>query len=120
METTLYHYRGVVTSVPDGGTCTVDLDLGLNIWIWGEKLKLYRINTPEVKGPERELGIRSRDFLKSMVEGKRVFIQTIKDRYETYGRYLAELWLEQPDGTWLNINDVMIDQGYATYKNYDE
>jgi len=44
MERTLYHYKAIVTSVYDGDTCTVDIDLGLSAWIRGEKLRLNRIN----------------------------------------------------------------------------
>lgn len=120
MQTTLYHYRGIITSVYDGDTCTVDIDLGLHIWQKDEKLRLYRINAPEVRGPEREAGLRSRDFLRGMLEGKEVLVQTIKDRNEKFGRYLAEIWLKGEDGNWINVNDVMIDKGYAIYKNYDE
>jgi micrococcal nuclease len=40
MEHTLYNYKAVVTSVYDGDTCTVDIDLGLHTWIRGEKSRL--------------------------------------------------------------------------------
>ncbi len=53
MKENLYHYRAVVVSVYDGDTCTVDIDLGLNTWVRGEKLRLYRINAPELRGSER-------------------------------------------------------------------
>jgi micrococcal nuclease len=49
MEHKLYHYKARVVDVYDGDTCTVDIDLGLSTWIHGEKLRLYRINAPEVK-----------------------------------------------------------------------
>jgi micrococcal nuclease len=119
METNLYHYRAVVRSVYDGDTCTVDIDLGLSMWIHEEKLRLYRINAPELRGPEREAGLRSRDFLREHIEGKQVFIQTIKDRREKYGRYLAEIWLEGEDGEWINVNDLMVERNMAVYQDYD-
>ena len=46
----LYHYRSIVVSVYDGDTCTVDIDLGLNIWTLREKIRLIRINAPELRG----------------------------------------------------------------------
>ena len=64
MKENLYYYRAVVVSVYDGDTCTVDIDLGLNTWVRGEKLRLYRINAPELRGPERPEGLKSRDFLR--------------------------------------------------------
>ena len=33
MKHTLYTYKAIVTSVYDGDTCTVDIDLGLHIWV---------------------------------------------------------------------------------------
>lgn len=118
MADQLYFYRAVITEVYDGDTCTVDIDLGLSTWIRGEKVRLYRINAPEVRGPERDLGLQARDFLRSQIEGKAVLIQTIKDRKEKYGRYLAEVWLEAEDGSRVNINDLLVQSGYAIYQTY--
>ena len=56
MEQTLYHYKAFVTQVYDGDTVTVDIDLGLHTWMKGEKLRLYRINAPELRGEEKEAG----------------------------------------------------------------
>ncbi len=118
MEIRLYRYKAVVRSVYDGDTCTVDIDLGLKTWIHGEKLRLYRINAPEVRGAEQEAGLRARDFLRSQIDDKEVYIQTVKDRKGKYGRYLAEIWLDAEDGTAINVNDLMVAQGHAVYKEY--
>jgi len=118
MNEKLYHYRAVVQSVYDGDTCTVDIDLGLGIWVHGEKLRLYRINAPERRGVEKEAGLKSGDYLRNLIDGKEIFVQTFKDRKGKYGRYLADIWLEDEDGTWTNVNDLMVQQGYAVYKEY--
>lgn len=118
MEAGLYRYRAVVRKVYDGDTCTVDIDLGLGSWIHGEKLRLYRINAPEVKGAERPAGLRSRDFLRSQIQGREVILQTIKDKKGKYGRYLADIWLKDESGNWNNVNDLLVQEGYAIYKEY--
>ncbi len=118
MEKNLYFYRAIVQKVYDGDTCTVDIDLGLNTWIRGERIRLARIDAPEIRGEEREEGIRARDFLRALIDGREVLIQTLKDRKGKYGRYLGEIWLLEDDETWLNINDVMVEKGFATYVNY--
>ena len=118
MKHPLYHYKAVVTSVYDGDTCTVDIDLGLHAWIRGEKLRLHRINAPELRGKERPKGILSRDFLKSKIEGKEITIETIKDKKGKYGRYLAEIWLEEKPGKFTNINDLIVKEGFAKYHKY--
>jgi micrococcal nuclease len=116
--TQLFLYRALVTAVYDGDTCTADIDLGLGIWVRGEKLRLHRINTPELTGTDKPAGIRARDHLKSLVEGKSVLLQTIKDRREKYGRYLAEIWLEQAVGAPLNVNDALVAAGHARHQDY--
>ena len=118
MVHTLYHYNALVTSVYDGDTCTVDIDLGLHSWIRDEKLRLHRINAPELRGKERSKGLKSHDFLKSKIEGKKILIETIKDKKGKYGRYLAEIWLEEKKGEFTNINDLIVKEGFAIYKKY--
>ena len=114
----LYHYQAKVTSVYDGDTCTVDIDLGLYTWIHGEKLRLHRINAPELRGIEREAGLKSRDFLRSQIDGKEVIIQTIKDKRGKYGRYIAEIWLSGEDEEFINVNDLLVSEGFARYQDY--
>jgi micrococcal nuclease len=118
MNDKLYHYRAVVQAVYDGDTCTVDIDLGLGMWVHGEKLRLYRINAPERRGKEKEAGLKSAAYLRNLINGKQIYVQTIKDRKEKFGRYLADIWLEGENNTWLNVNDLMVQQGYAAYKEY--
>lgn len=118
MEHTLYHYKAVVTGVYDGDTITVDIDLGMHAWIRGEKLRLCRINAPELRGAEKEVGKISRDYLKKLILKKEIIIETHKDKKEKYGRYLAELWLPTGDNNYMNVNDELVNKGYAAYKEY--
>jgi len=118
MKKQLYHYRAIVKSVYDGDTCTVDIDLGLGAWIHGEKLRLHRINAPELRGAERAEGLRSRDFLRSQIDGKEILIQTIKDKRGKYGRYIADIWLESEGENWINVNDLLVENGFAIYQEY--
>jgi len=104
MKHSLYYYKAIVTSVYDGDTCTVDIDLGLHTWIRDEKIRLYRINAPELRGKERPEGLKSRDFLREQILNKKITIQTIKDKKEKYGRYLGEIWLKDEKGKEININ----------------
>lgn len=113
----LFHYKARVTAVYDGDTVTVDIDLGLKTAVRGEKLRLHRINAPEVRGAEKESGKVSRDFLRERILGKEILIETIKDKKGKYGRYLAELWLEE-NGSYININDELVATGHAEYKDY--
>ena len=118
MKSKLYYYKSQIVSVYDGDTCTADIDLGMGIWNRGEKLRLARINAPELRGEERPEGLKSRDYLRGLIDGKEVFVQTIKDKKGKYGRYLAEIWLKDESGQWINVNDTMVSEGYAEYREY--
>jgi len=113
----LYHYQAQVTAVYDGDTCTVDVDLGMNTWVRNEKLRLYRIDAPEIIGPTKAAGIASRDALRALILGKPVLLQTIKDKKEKYGRYLTEIFVEQA-GEWINVNNTLVCMSHATYRDY--
>jgi len=113
----LFHYTAQVQSVYDGDTCRVDIDLGLGIWLRNEKLRLVRINAPEMTGLEKAKGEASRDFLRELIDGREVIIETVKDRRGKYGRYLAEIWIEQ-EGVWVNVNDQLVLAGHAIYQEY--
>jgi len=113
----LFHYNAAVQSVYDGDTCRVDIDLGLGIWIRNEKLRLVRINAPEMTGGDKALGTAARDFLRKLIDGQEVIIETLKDRRGKYGRYLAEIWIQQ-DECWINVNDALVAAGHAVYQEY--
>lgn len=115
LEAKLYYYQAAVQSVYDGDTITVDIDLGLGVWVHGEKVRLLRINAPELKGDSKALGIKSRERLRSLVDGKQIVIRTHKDDKEKYGRYPAEVWVLDPNGSYINVNDLLLSEGYAVH-----
>ena len=112
----MYEYRATIIKAYDGDTVTAEIDLGFNIKIT-EKLRLLRINTPELRGDERELGLISRDRLREKILGREVIIKTKKDKKGKYGRYLAEIIFETEDGL-INVNDWLVTEGLAEYKEY--
>lgn len=115
MSLNLYTYRANVTSVYDGDTCTVNIDLGLHTWLNDEKIRLNRINTPEIRGEERTEGLIARDRLRELVSGKSIILQTVEDKQEKYGRYLGELWVMDEMGKMINVNDLLVREGHAQY-----
>lgn len=113
MESKLYTYRAQLNSVYDGDTCRLDIDLGLSIWSKNEKVRLARINAPELKGETLIQARQSRDFLRQNLEDQILIIETIRDRKGKYGRYIVEIWRQDESGNWLNINDLMVQEGFA-------
>ena len=118
MQNVLYQYKAIVTSVYDGDTCTVDIDLGLHTWVRGEKIRLMRIDAPEMRGKSRTKGLRSRDYLRDLILDKEIIIGTFKDKKGKYGRYLGEIWLNMDGKDYVNVNDMLVKKKYAVYKKY--
>ena len=108
----LYYYKAHVTYVYDGDTITCDIDCGFGLKMIKTKIRLYGINTPEIRGEESEIGIQVRDILRKKIHGKNILLQTIKDKKGKYGRYLGILHLEE-DGKYININDWLLENNYA-------
>ena len=102
----MYEYRAYVTKVYDGDTITVDIDLGFEVWLKGQKLRLSGIDTPEVRGSSRSEGLKARDALRVMILEKVISIKS--HGRGKYGRWLADIYLEG-----VNINQRLLSEGFA-------
>lgn len=115
MDAQLYFYKAILLSVYDGDTCRMDIDLGMQIWNKNEKIRLARIDAPELRGDTLVAGRAARDFLNQMIVNRPLIIETIKDTKEKYGRYLAEIWFQDQSGIWQNANNLMVESGHAQF-----
>ncbi len=104
----IYYYKAFVTKVYDGDTVTVDIDLGFGLQLNKQVLRLSNIDTPEIRGDERFDGIISKNIVSDLILGKSVIIKTDKDTKGKYGRWIAEIYIDD-----LNVNEYLIDEGYA-------
>ena len=103
-----FTYRAIVTDIYDGDTMTLDIDLGFGIWMYGQKVRLLGIDTPELRGDEREEGLRVRDWVKEMCPiGSKIVLESYKDSNGKYGRWLARIHNDRGC-----INDILLDAGY--------
>ena len=103
-----YVYSAVVTDVYDGDTVTVTIDLGFNVLLSDQKIRLLGVDTPELRGEEREEGLKVRDQVRKMILNKKVIIRTHKDKKGKYGRWLAEVFIEGK-----SINEWLKKEGYG-------
>ena len=104
----MYEYRAYVRKVYDGDTVTVDIDLGFDVVLKDQKIRLTKINAPEVRGEQRPEGLKSRDALRDKIGNKWIRIKTQKDKKGKYGLWLGEIWLED-----VCINDWLLSEGFA-------
>ena len=114
----LYLYSATCTAVYDGDTITVDIDLGFGNIMQGQKLRLYCIDAPEMRGAEKAAGKVTRDWLRARILGKKITIRTFKDKTGKYGRWLAEVFGEDEEGRLTNLNLEMVRLGLAEENFY--
>lgn len=115
----IYEYRAYAQRVVDGDTIVVDIDLGFGIEFKQQTFRLARIDAYETRlgkntrQLQKTIGLKGKAWLKAEIEGQWIVINTSKDEKGKYGRYLAEITFK---GT--NMNDAMVDLGFAIYKEY--
>lgn len=106
-----YTYSAVILDVYDGDTMTAEVDLGFNVKM-KMKLRLAGVDTPEIRGTEREHGLVVRDYVRNLILNKEVVFESIKDKTGKYGRYLAIIYFDSEFGL-TNLNDHLILEGMA-------
>lgn len=95
--------KSLVARVIDGDTIELED---------GRKVRLIGVDTPETVHPQKEVeyyGKEASDFTRSMLEGKKVYLEYDVQLTDKYGRTLAYVWLE--DGTL--FNELLLLEGFA-------
>lgn len=133
-----YIRDGFVFDLYDGDTVYYHIDLGYDVWVCHLTGRLLGINTPEIRPLKtRAAGTASKEALLDMIKkyalgrdeephplGHRVRIQSVKAKSKhiprghqlkkgKYGRWLVTLWGVDDAGNPVNINELMIKEGFA-------
>src|SRR4051812_39301582 len=116
----MYEYRAKALRVVDGDTLYLAVDMGLETTRILE-VRLYGINCPELHGESRVQGGQAKAYTSDWVANHAtaegwLLLHTIKDKKEKYGRYLALIF--DGDGEELCLNDQLVEDGHAVYKDY--
>lgn len=108
------HFRVDVNKVIDGDTLDVSFYLGLGIWLNNQRIRLRGINAPEMKGEQRPMGIKVRDYLVNALQQAEVIVAKTDEKSKgKYGRFLVILFAKTA-GKWVNVNQELIRQGAAS------
>ena len=110
-----YTYKVLeVIKVIDADTIRVELDLGFHMR-YVCTARLYGINAPEVRGPERDKGKAATECLRELIEGAELWCRTRPDpkkQQGKYGRWLIDLFADGENGH-INCNQELIRRGHA-------
>jgi micrococcal nuclease len=117
----LYKYRAKVLRIIDGDTMDVDLDLGFDVVLAKQRVRLYGIDTPESRTRdkvEKKFGLISKDYVKKRCPvGSKVVIGThVGDERGKFGRILGEVFVIDKETNVIeetSINRKMINESYA-------
>lgn len=124
----MHEYNCTIRRVVDGDTVDVDIDLGFDMWIHNERVRLYGIDTPESRTrdlEEKKAGLFAKDVvLHYLPEGSKQVLRTHKDKVGKYGRVLGEFVIyDSLADRQTTINQFMIDHKIGVEysgKNKDE
>jgi len=110
-----YEYPVKVTGIHDGDTIVVDFDLGLGLWLHGQRVRLYGLDAPELN---TNPGIQAKNSLQALIADHDVTVETISDKKDKYGRWLGRIWIKGTGdwcsaGSWCNANEWLVTNGYA-------
>lgn len=116
-----FEYNAVVNEVVDGDTLVIDIDLGFDIKLTNQKVRLLGVDTPESRTSdkiEKIFGNVSKDFVKGFVKEceNTVIIKThISDDTdgsgrEKFGRLLGEIINPK---TRKVLNEELVNKNYA-------
>lgn len=113
-----YWYAVEPIRVVDGDTLDLRFDLGFTITS-ELRIRLVGIDAPEMRGADRSAGQRAREHLIALLaEYDSLVARTVKDRSDSFGRYLADIYGGRSDGAWDSITARMVSDGHAKWRSY--
>ena len=115
-----FEYHAKVNKVIDGDTINVDLDLGFNVVLSNQNVRLLGIDTPESRTSdktEKIFGNLSKEKVKEFIdkcEGQVILQTVLSDSEEKFGRLLGKV-INPKDNVILN--EWLIANHYAVAYN---
>ena len=94
----MFEYSCRIVRVVDGDTVDIDIDLGFDVWLKGQRIRLYGVDTPESRtrdSEEKKYGFAAKAFVENHLPVGS--IQTLRTRLDDsrgkFGRILGEFVL---------------------------
>lgn len=110
----MYKYRCTIRRVVDGDTVDIDLDLGFDIILKDQRVRLYGIDAPESRTRdlvEKEFGLAAKKRLEELLSMGKVFL--VSKEYDSrgkFGRILGDFMVGESEST---VCEQLINEGYV-------
>jgi len=112
----MYEYRVKVVKVVDGDTVDVDIDLGFDVILKNQRVRLAGIDAPESRTRdlvEKQFGLLAKEVVQDMLsEGLIVLSCTEYDSKGKFGRILGDFIVND-----VSLVEYMISEGYGVPYN---
>mgnify|MGYP001185340538 FL=1 len=93
----MYEYSCRIVRVVDGDTVDIDIDLGFDLWLKKQRIRLYGVDTPESRTrdlEEKKYGFAAKAFVENHLPvGSKQTLRTRLDDRGKFGRILGEFVL---------------------------
>jgi len=114
----MYEYNAKIIKVVDGDTVDVDIDLGFNMILSKQRIRLKGVDTPETRTrdlEEKKYGLLAKEFVKSFLKkGETYKLTTSKDGKGKYGRILGDFVVYNPKtDTWTRLCSLLVLNSHA-------
>ena len=112
----MYEYRAKINKVVDGDTVDVDIELGFDIVLTGQRVRIMGIDTPESRTSdevEKVFGLAAKNRLKELLGETGILRTQVEkdgdDAKGKFGRILGDF--VAPDGRM--VTEIMIEEGHC-------
>jgi len=118
----MYIYNVTIREVIDGDTVKVDIDLGFDMWLLNQNIRLYGIDAPESRTSdlvEKKFGLLTKaEVAKYLpIDSKQQMVSVLSQKGK-FGRILGEFLVEDITGSHrFNLNRYLVDNKFAV--SYD-
>lgn len=103
-----------IEKIIDGDTVDLIIDLGFDVCI-KQRIRLAGINTPELRhgtAESKQKAVLSVNRLTDLLDTGEIYVCTVKDRTDKYGRYLGYLYIIKQNIEF-EVNQILLDEGLA-------
>tara|TARA_R110002020_G_scaffold126986_1_gene285007 strand:- start:467 stop:895 length:429 start_codon:yes stop_codon:yes gene_type:complete len=114
----MYEYNCRIVKVVDGDTIDVDIELGFDILLSNQRIRLKGVDTPESRTrdlEEKKFGLLAKEVVKSYCPvGQTITLRTSKDERGKFGRILGEFMVyDSKTDSVRSLNSILVDESYA-------
>lgn len=89
----MYEYKATIVRVVDGDTVDVDIDLGFDVWLRSQRIRLFGVDTPECRTRNKATkahGLLAKAYVQKALKLGEVYAIRTREKGK-FGRYLGEI-----------------------------